>query len=43
MIDDDNFRKICQKAGIIDAFTTEDVTLSAEVSCLDDMRKQFHK
>ena len=31
MIDDDNFRKIYQKAGIIDAFTTEDVTIGENI------------
>jgi CubicO group peptidase (beta-lactamase class C family) len=31
MIDDDNFRKIYQKAGIIDAFTTEDVLIGKNI------------
>ena len=31
MIDDDNFRKIYQKAGIIDAFTTEDVAIGENI------------
>jgi CubicO group peptidase (beta-lactamase class C family) len=34
MIDDDNFRKIYQKAGIIDAFTTEDVTIGENIKKL---------
>ena len=34
MIDDDNFRKIYQKAGIIDAFTTEDVTIEENIKKL---------
>jgi len=31
MIDDDNFRKIYQKAGIIDAFTTENVLIGENI------------
>lgn len=31
MIDDDNFRKIYQKAGIIDAFTTQDVSIEDNI------------
>jgi CubicO group peptidase (beta-lactamase class C family) len=34
MIDDDNFRKIYQKAGIIDAFTTKDVTIEENIKKL---------
>ena len=34
MIDDDNFRKIYQKAGIIDAFTTEDVNIEDNIKKL---------
>jgi CubicO group peptidase (beta-lactamase class C family) len=34
MIDDDNFRKIYQKAGVIDAFTTEDVTIEENIKKL---------
>ncbi len=34
MIDDDNFRKIYQKAGIIDAFTTEDVSIEENIKKL---------
>ena len=34
MIDDDNFRKIYQKAGIIDAFTTEDVSIEDNIKKL---------
>lgn len=34
MIDDDNFRKIYQKAGIIDAFTTEDVSIEENIKIL---------
>jgi len=34
MIDDDNFRKIYQKAGIIDAFTTRDVTIEENIKKL---------
>ncbi len=34
MIDDDNFRKIYQKAGIIDAFTTEDVSIEYNIKKL---------
>jgi len=34
MIDDDNFRKIYQKAGIIDAFTTRDVTIEDNIKKL---------
>ena len=34
MIDDDNFRKIYQKAGIIDAFTTEDVNIEENIKKL---------
>jgi len=34
MIDDDNFRKIYQKAGIIDAFTIEDVTIEENIKKL---------
>jgi CubicO group peptidase (beta-lactamase class C family) len=34
MIDDDNFRKIYQKAGIIDAFTTEDVSIGENIKKL---------
>lgn len=34
MIDDDNFRKIYQKAGIIDAFTIENVTIEENIKKL---------
>jgi len=34
MIDDDNFRKIYQKAGIIDAFTTEDRSIQENIKLL---------
>jgi len=34
MIDDDNFRKIYQKAGIIDAFTTEEVNIEENIKKL---------
>jgi len=34
MIDDDNFRKIYQKAGIIDAFTTEDRSIEENIKRL---------
>jgi len=34
MIDDDNFRKIYQKAGIIDAFTTADVSIEENIKKL---------
>ena len=34
MIDDDNFRKIYQKAGIIDAFTTEDMSIEENIKKL---------
>ena len=34
MIDDDNFRKIYQKAGIIDAFTTEDRSIQENIKRL---------
>ncbi|MEA3461896.1 MAG: serine hydrolase domain-containing protein, partial [Bacteroidota bacterium] len=34
MIDDDNFRKIYQKAGIIDAFTTRDVSIEENIKKL---------
>lgn len=34
MIDDDNFRKIYQKAGIIDAFTTENVLIEDNIKML---------
>jgi len=37
MIDDDNFRKIYQKAGIIDAFTTEDVTIEENIKKLGSL------
>jgi len=37
MIDDDNFRKICQKAGIIDAFTTEDRSIEENIKMLAKM------
>jgi CubicO group peptidase (beta-lactamase class C family) len=34
MIDEDSFRKIYQKAGIIDAFTTQDVTIGENIKKL---------
>jgi CubicO group peptidase (beta-lactamase class C family) len=37
MIDTDQFRKIYQKAGIIDAFTTEDVTIGENIKKLATM------
>jgi len=37
MIDDDNFRKIYQKAGIIDAFTTADVTIEDNIKKLGSL------
>jgi len=37
MIDDDNFRKIYQKAGIIDAFTTEDISIEENIKKLANL------
>lgn len=41
MIDDDNFRKIFQKAGIIDAFTIEDVNIEDNIKKLATLPLHF--
>jgi CubicO group peptidase (beta-lactamase class C family) len=41
MIDDDNFRKIYQKAGIIDAFTTEDISIEENIKKLAKLPLHF--
>jgi CubicO group peptidase (beta-lactamase class C family) len=40
-IDDDNFRKIYQKAGIIDAFTTRDIRIEENIKLLATMPLHF--
>lgn len=40
-IDDDNFRKIYQKAGIIDAFTTRDISIEENIKLLATMPLHF--
>ncbi|MEN8123268.1 MAG: serine hydrolase domain-containing protein [Bacteroidota bacterium] len=42
MIDDDTFRKIYQKAGIIDAFTTEPVTIEENIKKLAKLPLHFN-